>query len=93
MKLLIEIPDDYVEELKMQQNFLGMEKEDIIESAFGMARYSIANGIPLEDIKEEIKGYVAENKNSEDLYLAGCGDGAYHILAIINKRISELKGE
>lgn len=47
----------------------------------------------LENIKAEIQKYVAENKNSEDLYLAGCGDGAYHALAIINKRISELKGE
>lgn len=47
----------------------------------------------LEKIKKEIMKYSAENKNSEDLYLAGCGDGAYHSLAIIDKYISELKGD
>lgn len=47
----------------------------------------------LEKIREEIMKYSAENKNSKDLYLAGCGDGAYHSLAIIDKHIFELKGE
>lgn len=47
----------------------------------------------LEKIKEDIQKYVTENKNSEDLYLSGCGDGAYHTLATINKKIAELKGE
>lgn len=46
-----------------------------------------------EAVKAEIQKYVTENKKSEDLYLSGCGDGAYHTLAIINKRIAELKGE
>ena len=45
----------------------------------------------IKKIKEEIMKYSAENKNSEDLYLAGCGDGAHHSLAIIDKYITELE--
>lgn len=54
--------------------------------------YAIKNGTPLPkghgelkdaDIyKAEVYKYIAENKNSDDLYLAGCGDGAYHALHI-----------
>lgn len=53
---------------------------------------AIKNGTPLPkghgDLKDadiykaEVKKYIAENKNSDDLYLAGCGDGAYHALHI-----------
>ena len=45
----------------------------------------------LKDIKAEIQKYITENKNSNDLYLSGCGDGAYHVLAIIDKHIKENK--
>lgn len=53
---------------------------------------ALNNGTPLPkghgDLKDadiyktEVKKYIAENKNSDDLYLAGCGDGAYHALHI-----------
>ena len=53
---------------------------------------AIRNGTPLSkghgDLKDadiyktEVYKYIAENKNSDDLYLAGCGDGAYHALHI-----------
>ena len=53
---------------------------------------AIMNGTPLPkghgDLKDadiykaEVYKYIAENKNSDDLYLAGCGDGAYHALHI-----------
>lgn len=55
---------------------------------------AIMNGTPLPkghgDLKDadiykaEVKKYITENKNSDDLYLAGCGDGAYHALHIFN---------
>ena len=70
--------DDEIEAMKMGIESLENQKSIIEE---------------LKKIKEEIKRYVDENKNSEDLYLSGCGDGAYHSLAIINKHITELKGE
>ena len=54
MKLIIDIPDDYVEEFKMQQKLLGDTLSDVIDSKYSMARYSIANGIPLEDIEKQI---------------------------------------
>lgn len=82
MELVIKIPD---EEYK---NICLMSKDGI-----GMALYDwIANGTPLPkghgDLKDadiyktEVKKYIVENKNSDDLYLAGCGDGAYHALHI-----------
>ena len=45
----------------------------------------------LVKIKAEIQKYISENKNSDDLYLSGCGDGAYHALAILDKHIKENK--
>lgn len=41
----------------------------------------------IEKIKAEIIQYFMQNKDSEDLFLAGCGDGAYHALAIIDKAV------
>lgn len=32
--------------------------------------------------KAKVGRYITENKNSDDLYLSGCGDGAYHALHI-----------
>lgn len=56
---------------------------------------SVANGTPLSEelgsVKAEINQYITENKNSEDLYLAGCGDGAYHALCMLNKHFPKLK--
>ena len=82
MEIVIKIPK---EEYK---NICLMSKDGI-----GMALYDwIANGTPLPkghgDLKDadiyksEVYKYIAENKNSDDLYLAGCGDGAYHALHI-----------
>lgn len=71
MKLVIDIPDDYVEEFKIQQKLLGDELSDVIDSRYSMARYSIANGIPLEDFliqrkepidRSVIEAYLKENK-------------------------------
>lgn len=47
----------------------------------------------IEKIKAEIIQYFMENKDSEDLFLAGCGDGAYHALAIIDKAVKECTNE
>ena len=46
----------------------------------------------IRKVTQEIENYIRENKNSEDLYLAGCGDGAYHALFIIDKYIIRRKG-
>lgn len=64
---------------------------DNYDDAVDMAK-AIRKGTPLPkghgDLKDadiyktEVKKYIAENKNSDDLYLAGCGDGAYHALHI-----------
>ena len=36
--------------------------------------------VDIDKAEKEIRAYIVENKESEDLYLAGCGDGAYHAL-------------
>ena len=88
MKLIIDIPDDYVEEFKMQQKLLGDELSDVIDSRYSMARYSIANGIPLEDIKEEIT-QIANEEEKEDSK-QWCS-GLKYALKIIDKHIKENK--
>ena len=40
----------------------------------------------MERYRDDIK-YITENKNSNDLYLCGCGYGAYRTLAIIEKNL------
>lgn len=87
MKLVIEIDDKLYEEIKDRNNTCG------IYIPHGYASiHAIENGIPLPkghgDLKDadiykaEVKKYITENKNSDDMYLAGCGDGAYHALHI-----------
>ena len=70
MKLIIDIPDDYVEEFKIEQKFLGDELTDNV-NRYDMARYSIANGIPLDDFLKQrkepidesvVESYLKENK-------------------------------
>lgn len=88
MKLVIEIDDnDYKEVLK--QNY--MECWHSIPNEY-LLYNAIKHGTPLPkghgDLKDadiykaEVEKYITENKNSDDLYLAGCGDGAYHALHI-----------
>lgn len=79
MKLVIDIPKEMYERIKDGYVPLGISKY-------------LKNGTPLPkghgDLKDadiyksEVYKYIAENKNSDDLYLAGCGDGAYHALHI-----------
>lgn len=60
------------------------------DESIDMAIKALKNHISLENIKADIQKYISENKNSDDLYLSGCGDGAYHSLAIIDKHIKEI---
>ena len=79
MKIVIDIPKEMYERIKDGYVPLGISKY-------------LKNGTPLPkghgDLKDadiyksEVYKYIAENKNSDDLYLAGCGDGAYHALHI-----------
>ena len=84
MKLVIDIPDKIYNTFQRGNwsvTYSGKKIRDIV-----------MNGIPLPkghgDLKDadiykaEVYKYIAENKNSDDLYLAGCGDGAYHALHI-----------
>lgn len=41
----------------------------------------------LDEATAGIERYISEHKKSDDRYLAGCGDGAYHALAIIKDAI------
>lgn len=83
MKLVIDIPEGLKKDFELEQwtALSCMEMKD-----------ALMNGTPLPkghgelkdaDIyKAEVYKYIAENKNSDDLFLAGCGDGAYHALHI-----------
>ena len=86
MKIVIDIP---------KKTYDAIKERNIITCGETFAHKlvnCIKNGTPLPkghgDLKDadiyktEVKKYIAENKNSDDLYLAGCGDGAYHALHI-----------
>lgn len=60
MKLIIEIPDDYVEDFKIEQKFLDNELTDNV-NRYDMARYAIANGIPLDDFLKQRKEPIDES--------------------------------
>lgn len=82
MKLIVEIDDEIYKTWRREGKY----------ASHSYAQKIILNGTPLPkehgrlkdaDIyKAEVYKYIAENKNSDDLYLAGCGDGAYHALHI-----------
>ena len=84
MEIVIKIHEKYYTDIK--------ESEHCGNYSVLYALDAIRNGTPLPkghgDLKDadiyktEVKKYIAENKNSDDLYLAGCGDGAYHALHI-----------
>ena len=83
MKIIIDIPEHIYDHAKEQSEDSNDEWD---------AMRAIANGTLLPEghgklkdadiYKAEVYKYIAENKNSDDLYLAGCGDGAYHALHI-----------
>ena len=81
-KLVIELSDELYDWLKNEEDYEPMLN-------------AILNGTPLEEelgsVKAEINQYITENKNSEDLYLSGCGDGAYHALCMLNKHAPKFK--
>lgn len=83
MKLIIDIPDNYVEDFKIEQKFLGDELTDNA-NRYAMARYSIVNGIPLEDIKTEIKEVQGFAFRTNEEY-----EGLNMALEIIDKYIGE----
>lgn len=60
-------------------------KEDI--QAFTMAIKSLE---AWDKVEERIQRYRSENTNTGDMFLAGCGDGAYHVLCMIHE---ELRGD
>lgn len=41
--------------------------------------------INIDEVKPRIERYIAENKDCGDLFLSGCGDGAYHVLGMIEE--------
>ena len=88
MQMVIEIDNEHYERIMRLE-------EDVTVYPTTLALYeAVKNGIPLPEghgdlkdadiYKAEVKKYMTENKNSDDLYLAGCGDGAYHALHIFN---------
>lgn len=95
MKLMIEIDDEHyatitnrVKAIRDEASKNGYANNDVVPIGW----VSIADGTQLPkghgDLKDadlykaEVKKYITENKNSDDLFLAGCGDGAYHALHI-----------
>lgn len=88
MKLIIDIDEDYYKAICERAERFGIGSCVLTPS-----QKIIFNGIPLEDIKADMQKYIAENKNSYDLYVAGCGDGAYHALAILDKHIGEINND
>ena len=76
MQTVIEVCDNY-------KDLLDYDNPNWLE-------YSVFKGTPLpkhhgrlvdiDKAEKEIRSYIANNKDSEDLFLAGCGDGAYHAL-------------
>lgn len=87
MKLVIDIPKEIYSYVNTQ--WRDIPKND---SPISIMCNAIIDGTLLPkghgDLKDadiykaEVYKYIAENKNSDDLYLSGCGDGAYHALHI-----------
>lgn len=88
MKLIVEVPKDEYEECKMQVEMI--RKEGVLVESLSLAsKIHIANGTPLDDIRQEIENleyswYEVPYENVID-----------DVLAIIDKHISgkELKQE
>lgn len=89
MKLVIDIDEDVYTRLfdsGIQDNEIAVN--DVCE----MAR-ALRLGTPLpkghgrlidtNQYKRTLVGYIDENKNSDDMFLAGCGDGAYHAMCML----------
>ena len=39
--------------------------------------------IDADQYKQTLVGYIDKNENSDDMFLAGCGDGAYHAMCML----------
>lgn len=86
MKMVIDIPESVYESISSGKFDIDGYFKRNLSDAF-------KNGTPLPkghgtlkdaDIyKAEVYKYIEENKNSDDLYLAGCGDGAYHAMCML----------
>ena len=80
MKLVIDIPEEDCQRIKEYY-----EKNDTVEATYSY----IVNGIPLEKIKAEIK----DLHNSHMIHLIDADGAVDTCLDIIDRVISELKGE
>lgn len=87
MKLIIDIPDDYVEDFKIEQKFLDNELTDNV-NRYDMARYAIANGIPLEEELKKIKAEIIEYRDNEANDIDFEIGAINAIIAIVKKHIS-----
>ena len=85
MKIVIDIDEKYYTDIK--------ESDHCSNYSVLYALDAIRNGIPLpkghgrlidtDEYERIIRTYIDENKNSEDMFLAGCGDGAYHAMCML----------
>ena len=75
-QIILEIPDDkydsLVKQMKLDRNFSQCAITPLPEHHGRLA--------DIDKAEKEIRSYIADNKDSDDLFLAGCGDGAYHAL-------------
>ena len=88
IQIAIDIPEAYKKMIdgKMFYTYKNFPSQ-VIDAILGAVRY----GTPLPehivivdaDAEKDIRLYITSNKDSEDLYLAGCGDGAYHALMMM----------
>ena len=98
MQIVIDIPK---EKYDLCKKWKPSERSELQEA--------VANGTPLpkghgglidvNQYKQTLVGYIDENKNSDDMFLAGCGDGAYHAMCMLKdiptiiEADSKMKGE
>ena len=86
MKLIIDIPEEALKEMKTEE-FISIESLDT-------AIECIKNGIPLDDVKVEIFRQSEQNneKFSHD-WNEGFNDGMFHTLTIIRECIKHISGK
>lgn len=90
MKLIVDISEEDYKECKFRKDLLFLEEPT--ELTFNMRMETlIANGIPLEKGLEKIKAEINEQRLFNKSLL--CKSDLHHAINIINKHISELKGE
>lgn len=90
MRLIIDIPDN------KYHTILNHAEEILDASSFIEPKYlylAVINGTPLpkghgrlidaDQYKQTLVGYIDKNNNSDDMFLAVCGDGAYHAMCML----------